>query len=79
MTDFLGLPRSAGQSFAPHNVNQYPLLAEDLRDRLRAFYRPHNRRLEALTGLSFPWPGSEAVQPTAGVRDTSGSGEFVAA
>jgi hypothetical protein len=78
LTDFLGLARAAGQSFAPHNVNRYAALGPDLRDRLRDFYRPHNERLAELTGLSFPWPGGSVARAGAS-WDTSDSGEFVTA
>jgi hypothetical protein len=79
LTDFLGLPRSADQSFAPHNVNRYPALEPEVQDRLRAFYRPHNRRLAGMTGLAYPWPGGEPVTAADPTWVTSDSGEFAAA
>ena len=52
---FLGLPPAATVSLEARNTRQYPPLAEPTAARLRAYFVPHNRRLEQLLGRSFGW------------------------
>lgn len=78
LTDFLGLQRSRAVSFQPHNANDYRGMDNDLRDRLRDFYRPHNARLTTLCGQRFPWSSDDdsALLSITGTEvDSSDSGD----
>ena len=52
---FLGLPPAAAVSLEARNTRQYPPLAEPTAVQLRAYFEPHNRRLEQLLGRTFGW------------------------
>jgi hypothetical protein len=56
---FLGLP-AMHLDVKPVRPPPYAKLPDALRARLEAFFRPHNRRLEALLGRSLQWDGAEA-------------------
>lgn len=53
--DFLGLPRATAVSLEARNTRKYPPLAEATAGRLREYFEPHNRRLEALLGGPMHW------------------------
>jgi hypothetical protein len=55
LVEYLGLPPHTLQTFQVHNSNPYRPMDADLRERLQAFYAPHNRRLREETGLVLPW------------------------
>jgi hypothetical protein len=59
LVQFLGLPSYHLTTFEPHNTNNYRSMDQDLFERLRSFYRPHNHRLAEATGLPIPleWDG----------------------
>ena len=51
----LGLPEATAVSLEARNTRRYPPLAEATAARLRDYFAPHNRRLEALLGESPGW------------------------
>jgi hypothetical protein len=53
--DFVGLPRAASVSLEARNTRKYPPLADATAARLREYFEPHNRRLEALLGRPMHW------------------------
>jgi hypothetical protein len=53
---FLGLPPMARPvELEVRNARSYPPLAPATAERLRAYFEPHNRALEALLGREFGW------------------------
>jgi hypothetical protein len=53
---FLGLPPAALDTGHTHNSGRYSeRMDADLETRLREYYEPHNRRLEALLGYPMGW------------------------
>lgn len=53
---FLGLPAPDGAPRLPHEHRaSYPALRPETRERLRAYFRPHNERLFALLGRRLDW------------------------
>jgi hypothetical protein len=52
---FLGLPPAATVKLDARNTRRYPPMQEATMARLRAYFEPHNRRLEALLGRTFGW------------------------
>ena len=56
ITDFLDLPPHDGYDFAPRNQGGYvQTMTPATRDRLRAFFAPHNERLANLLGRDLGW------------------------
>lgn len=53
--DFLGVPHWLPRHFAPHNVGTYPEAEQGVRERLQAFFEPHNRRLYEYLGVDWRW------------------------
>lgn len=53
--DFLGLPRADSVSLEARNTRRYEPMAEATAARLREYFEPHTRRLEALLGRSMHW------------------------
>ena len=70
MHAFLGLPAHRSESLQPMFVSGYPPLAPADRDRLAAYFRPHNERLYKLLGRDFGWntPPGHWVAPRAPER-----------
>jgi hypothetical protein len=55
---FLGLPAMHRPvQFEARNSRQYPPMAAATAERLREYFAPHNRALEALLGREFGWQG----------------------
>jgi hypothetical protein len=52
---FLDLPPAPAIDYAPQNVGGYRDSDTDARRLLQDFYRPHNERLAAITGLALSW------------------------
>lgn len=52
---FLGLPAAESVRLEARNTRRYPPLADATAERLRAYFEPHNRRLEALLGRPMGW------------------------
>jgi hypothetical protein len=52
---FLGLPPAAEVSLEARNTRKYPPMAETTAARLREYFAPHNRQLEALLGRPMGW------------------------
>jgi hypothetical protein len=53
--DFLGLPPAASVSLEARNTRKYPPMSDGTAARLRDYFEPHNRRLEALLGRAMGW------------------------
>jgi len=51
----LGLPAASRVDLEPRNTRRYPPMAEATAEKLRAYFEPHNRRLEALLGQPMGW------------------------
>ena len=52
---FLGLPSATSVSLDARNTRRYPAMHPDTMARLRNYFEPHNRRLDALLGRSMAW------------------------
>jgi hypothetical protein len=52
---FLGLSPMVSVDLGARNTRKYPPMAEDTAVRLRAYFEPYNRRLEALLGQEMGW------------------------
>ena len=52
---FLNLPEPGHIDFEPQNVGGYKERDAEVREVLRDFYRPHNEKLNSLTGTRFGW------------------------
>jgi len=52
---FLGLAPVAAARLEPRNARKYPPMAPATAERLRAYFTPENRRLEALLGQPMGW------------------------
>lgn len=52
---FLGLPALASAALEARNARRYPPVASATAEALRAYFDPHNRRLEALLGRPMGW------------------------
>jgi hypothetical protein len=52
---FLGLPPAASVSLEARNTRRYPAMEEATMERLRAYFEPHTRRLEAMLGCPMGW------------------------
>jgi hypothetical protein len=52
---FLDLPQAPHIDFAPQNVGDYHGQDAPARAALEKFYRPHNERLAAMTGIALDW------------------------
>ena len=66
---FVGLEPHPCAAYRVHNSGGYARgLAPGTRERLAAYFAPHNRRLEALLGRGFGWDGegAQAASPGAG-------------
>jgi hypothetical protein len=56
IVDFLGLPQAPIDTGHTHNPGRYTeQMDPDLEERLREYFEPHNRRLEALLGYPMGW------------------------
>jgi hypothetical protein len=53
--EFLGLPPMTTLDLEARNTRKYPPMSEETAARLRDYYAPHNRRLEALLGREMDW------------------------
>ncbi len=53
--EHLGLPPHHNGELPALNAGTYEPLAEATRERLGEYFRPHNERLRALTGIDFRW------------------------
>jgi len=51
----LGLPPAESVDLEPRNTRRYPPMAAATAERLRDYFAPHNRRLEALLGRPMGW------------------------
>jgi hypothetical protein len=54
--EHLGLPHHRNGELPTLNAGTYEPMAEETRDRLRGYFRPHDERLYELTGIDFGWP-----------------------
>lgn len=56
--DFLGVPAHRPEQLS-HLLDggKYAPMSEETRERLTAYFRPHNDRLRSLTGIDFGWDG----------------------
>ena len=52
---FLGLSPMTSLDLEPRNTRRYPPMSEATAERLRQYFEPHNRRLEALLGREMGW------------------------
>lgn len=52
---FLGLPPAESVSLEARNTRKYPPMAAATEARLRSYFEPHNRRLEALLNRPMGW------------------------
>lgn len=52
---FLGLPALASAALEARNARRYPPVASATAEALRAYFDPHNRRLEAMLGRPMGW------------------------
>ena len=52
---FLGLPPATSVSLEARNTRRYPPMPEATAARLREYFEPYNRRLEALLGRPMGW------------------------
>ena len=52
---FLEVPEWQPPTYPQENVRAYPPMSPGTRDRLRAVFEPHDRRLEELLDLELPW------------------------
>jgi hypothetical protein len=52
----VGLPAHEHTDLPVLNSGSYRPMAEETRERLNAYFAPHNRRLYELTGIDFGWP-----------------------
>jgi hypothetical protein len=52
---FLGVPEWQPPTYPQENVRTYPPMSPVTRDRLRAVFEPHDRRLEELLDLELRW------------------------
>jgi Sulfotransferase domain len=52
---WLGLPAMGKAKLEPRNTRNYPPMKPETAERLRAYFEPENRRLEALLGQSMGW------------------------
>ena len=57
--DFLQLPAWAPEKFKAYNIGRYAAIDPHLRQRLQAYFEPHNQRLFDLLGETFDWSGPE--------------------
>lgn len=55
IAEWVGLRPFTPRTTAIHNEGRQPPIALDTRRALSEYYAPHNDRLEALLGRSFPW------------------------
>jgi hypothetical protein len=55
---FLGLPDHSYELFPKLNANSYEPIAAETRARLEEYFRPHNERLQEITGIDFGWEAS---------------------
>lgn len=54
---FLGLPPWASGRYKKYNLAHYDGMSPATRERLAAFYRPHNQRLYEALGMDLGWDG----------------------
>lgn len=54
---FLGLPAWTSGTYKKYNLAHYADMNPATRERLAAFYRPHNQRLYEALGIDFGWDG----------------------
>lgn len=52
---FLELDPFDQVKFRPFNTNNYQNLAPETREKLKAYFKPHNERLYELVGMDFGW------------------------
>ncbi len=52
---FLALPHAASVDLEPRHTRRYPPMQPATAERLRAYFEPHNRRLESLLGRPMGW------------------------
>jgi hypothetical protein len=52
---FLGLPPAGAVSLEARHTRKYPPMSDGTAARLRDYFEPHNRRLEALLGRAMGW------------------------
>jgi hypothetical protein len=52
---FLGLPPATSVSLEARNTRRYPPMSEATEARLREYFEPYNRRLEAMLGRPMGW------------------------
>ncbi len=52
---WLGLPPMADAKLEPRNTRNYPPMKPETAERLKAYFEPWNRRLEALVGEPMGW------------------------
>ena len=60
---FLGLPPHAAIDFGVRNRGDRTVVGPLVAERLRVFFRPHNRALEALLDTRFEWNDGPAAKP----------------
>ena len=53
--DFLGLPAWSPASYEVHNLGLYPEMQPATRQRLTAYFAPHNQRLYELLDWDLGW------------------------
>lgn len=53
--EHLGLPPHSNGELPTLNAGSYEPMAQETRERLREYFRPHNERLHELTGIDFGW------------------------
>jgi hypothetical protein len=71
VSDFLGLPRSAGDEYPSFHIGEYAPMPADTRSMLEEYFRPLNERLYQLVGIDFGW---DSETERAGVERSSAGG-----
>ncbi len=59
VVEFLGLDPWRPHAFSEHNVASYPPAETEVREHLREYFAPYNRRLFDLLGVEFDWSGAQ--------------------
>ncbi|BAQ61817.1 O-linked GlcNAc transferase [Geminocystis sp. NIES-3708] len=52
---FLGLSYHQLSFYRNSNIGSYSPISDDLRSKLKAFYRAYNQELEKYLGMEFDW------------------------
>jgi hypothetical protein len=76
--EFLGLPGHRLAEFPKRNAGRYEAMKPETRAALTEYFRPHNERLAALTGIDWRWdsdPGEPATprRPATALQAAAGA------